>query len=300
MSGSFDVRTAGSIQSWIASGQPYAWVEARGGQWNHDDWLTLLQALQTSPYGPLEPDAVGMVLEDLKRQRANLQRWWDSGEPRRWVEARQGAWGHTDWLALIETLQQSEYGPLQPQAVGRMLEEIKSQYWTLRRWEASGEAQQWVEAHQGVWDHADWLALVETLRGSEYATVDLYAVGELLERLKAQRANLRRWSDSGEPRRWVEARGGSWDHGDWLALVDGLEHSEYGPLQAEAVGTMLEGLKAEQSQPQANPSSSQPESEIAVPQYPWSQADCLCLLDALAPSLGLEEDFPATLFIRAA
>ena len=281
MSGTCHVKTAANLRRWAESGQPQAWVEAHAGQWNHEEWLALLQRLQTSKFWPLEPDAVGLVLEDLKRQRANLQRWWESGEPRHWVESHQGAWDHDDWLDLIGTLQQSAYGPLQPAAVGRMLEEIKTQYWTLRRWEASGQPRAWVDDRQGAWDHTDWLELVETLEQSEYWPIDLNAVGELVENMKAERANLQRWRQSDEPRQWVESRQGTWAHGDWLALLETLRQSEYWPMQRDAVGAVLEEQKGEQCRLQVEEMERPPLRCAEAEVDPFGEADWLSLLHRL-------------------
>jgi hypothetical protein len=67
----------------------------------------------------------------LRPETENLQRWRDSGLPRSWVEAHKGQWNHEDWLGLLETLQHSPYWPMQPDDVGRVLEEVKS---GLREW----------------------------------------------------------------------------------------------------------------------------------------------------------------------
>jgi hypothetical protein len=63
---------AENLRRWRESGQARTWVEARQGRWNHDDWLALLEELKRSPFWPMPPDAVGLVLEDEKRER--LQR----------------------------------------------------------------------------------------------------------------------------------------------------------------------------------------------------------------------------------
>ena len=57
--------------------------------------------------------------------------------------------------------------------------------------------------------------------------------------------NLRRWRESGQPRQWVKAHQGSWNHDDWLALLDELKHSSYWPMQPDAVGLVLEETKCE-------------------------------------------------------
>lgn len=61
-------REAENLRRWRASGQARAWIASRRGQWNHDDWLSLLEELQRSPFWPMHPDAVGQVLEETKRE----------------------------------------------------------------------------------------------------------------------------------------------------------------------------------------------------------------------------------------
>src|SRR5207249_2757776 len=143
------------------------WVEAHRGQWEHHHWMTLLAGLQCW-LGPLDPAAVGGTLEEMRRQYWALERWVASGAPLRWVEEHQGRWEHADWLEQLEALEHSEYGPLAPEGVGRVLEECKRAYWNLRRWEASGAPHRWVEAHRGRWTNADWLGLLAGLEHSEF------------------------------------------------------------------------------------------------------------------------------------
>jgi hypothetical protein len=59
---------ADNLKHWRESGQARTWVQARKGQWNHGDWLSLLEELKRSPYWPMEPAAVGQVLEETKRE----------------------------------------------------------------------------------------------------------------------------------------------------------------------------------------------------------------------------------------
>ncbi len=61
-------REAENLRRWRASGQARAWVAAHHGQWNHDDWLALLEELKRSPFWPMHPDAVGQVLEEIRRE----------------------------------------------------------------------------------------------------------------------------------------------------------------------------------------------------------------------------------------
>jgi hypothetical protein len=60
---------ADNLRRWQESGQARAWVEAHQGRWDHDDWLALLEELRRSPFWPLQQDAVGRVLEELKLER---------------------------------------------------------------------------------------------------------------------------------------------------------------------------------------------------------------------------------------
>lgn len=78
--------------------------------------VTQWQAPAKSETKPLSP----------RPESENLKRWRESGQPRSWVEAHKGQWNHQDWLGLLETLQRSPYWPMQPDDVGRVLEEVKS------------------------------------------------------------------------------------------------------------------------------------------------------------------------------
>jgi hypothetical protein len=65
-------RTAGpaspeeNLRRWRQSAAP-AWVATRRGQWNHQDWLDLLEGLKRSEYWPMNPNEIGQTLEELKR-----------------------------------------------------------------------------------------------------------------------------------------------------------------------------------------------------------------------------------------
>jgi hypothetical protein len=56
----------------------------------------------------------------------NLKRWRESGKARAWVEARNGHWNHDDWVALLDSLKASEFWPMNPEAIGHTLEELKN------------------------------------------------------------------------------------------------------------------------------------------------------------------------------
>jgi hypothetical protein len=59
---------AENLKRWRVAGKARAWVEAHQGCWDHHDWLTLLEELRRSPFWPMQPDAIGLALEDERRQ----------------------------------------------------------------------------------------------------------------------------------------------------------------------------------------------------------------------------------------
>ncbi len=59
---------ADNLRRWRESGQAWAWVEAQGGRWDHDAWLALLDDLKRSSFWPMHPDAVGLALEEIRRE----------------------------------------------------------------------------------------------------------------------------------------------------------------------------------------------------------------------------------------
>jgi hypothetical protein len=248
------------------------WVEAHEGVWNHEDWLALREELRRRGLNGPEFDEVARGLERRKVEYGNLRRWRESGEPWRWVEAHGGAWGHHDWMTLLAGLQ-CWLGPLDTEAVGRTLESVKGQFWALQRWIASGAPARWVEEHGGQWNHADWQELLESLARSEYGALPAEGVGRALEESKRAWWNLRRWEDSGEPYRWVEAHRGRWNHSDWLRLLAGLERSEFWPLAPEVVGAALERARRSYEGLQRWMLSGAPRLWVAMRGGQWTPAD---------------------------
>lgn len=57
-----------NLNRWRTSGLPEQWVRQRHSQWHHQDWLRLLDDLRSSPYWPMRPDDVGLVLEYFKKK----------------------------------------------------------------------------------------------------------------------------------------------------------------------------------------------------------------------------------------
>ncbi len=277
-----------NLRRWRTSGRAWQWITAHGGVWTHDDWLALLESLQQSEYWPLDPTEVGTLLEELRPLARNLERWKQSGLPARWVEARQGVWNHADWLALIETLQHSEYWPLDLTTVGETLEELKHTYHNLIRWQLSGHPRRWVEGRQGYWDDEAWQSLLSALRQSEFWPLDVAGVARVVEGHQREWWNLRRWRDSGLARRWVEVHDGRWNHDDWLALLASLRASGYWPIDPEAVGRLLEDTREEWLNLRRWQASGQPQRWVA--EHPGEQSDAA--FEALLETLWQTEYWP--------
>jgi hypothetical protein len=229
---------------WQTSGHGRRWVAARRGQWDDRAWAGLLDELRRSAYWPLDVGAVERALAELKAEWWNLHRWRASGLARRWVAARDGRWGHDDWLALLASLRASGFWPVDPAAVGRALEEVRTEWANLRRWEASGAPRRWVDARGGRWSRGDWNALLDALFHSDFWPLDPAAAAGLLQRLAAETRNLRAWRVAGGPRRWVTAHPDGWNHDDWLGLLTELRASAYWPLRPADVGAELEATRA--------------------------------------------------------
>jgi hypothetical protein len=85
------------------------------------------------PTAPPMKERLSNAADEEKRtplppEAENLRRWRESGQARSWVQARQGRWGHADWLALLDDLRRSPFWPMDPEAVGLVLEEEKRQW----------------------------------------------------------------------------------------------------------------------------------------------------------------------------
>jgi hypothetical protein len=63
-----------NLRRWRESGEARAWVEARQGRWDHQQWLALLESLRRSAYWPMKPESVGLALEEIKRDWANRRK----------------------------------------------------------------------------------------------------------------------------------------------------------------------------------------------------------------------------------
>ena len=53
-------------EKWARSGQPEHWVNEHQGQWNHDDWVALLNELRNTPFWPMEETAIARTVEEHK------------------------------------------------------------------------------------------------------------------------------------------------------------------------------------------------------------------------------------------
>lgn len=269
------------LRLWQQSGAPFRWVEARRGEWHHQDWLDLLADLSRSGYGSLEPDAVGLVLEETRRQWRNLRRWQEAGAARRWVEECQGRWNHDDWLVLLRDLRESDFWPLDLDQVGAVLERLRAEWCNLQRWKQSDGPRWWVQAHRGHWDHEDWLALLDTLEHSEYWPLNPNEVGQALEETKTRWWNLRRWEESGALQRWVETHPEPWSQTDWFKLLQELGQSAFWPMDVEALEQALQAAAAEERNLRHWELSGEPQRWVEERRGEWDHGDWAALLGAL-------------------
>src|SRR5262249_16278399 len=138
--------------------EPWRWVASRGGKWSHHEWMTLLAGLQCW-LGPIDPVALGELLEHYGRVYRDWQRWIATGMARRWVDAREGHRGHEQWLGFVEVVRVSGFPDLPADLIGQTLEECKAAYWRLRHWESSAETYRWVESRRGQWNDTEWRRL---------------------------------------------------------------------------------------------------------------------------------------------
>ena len=215
------------------------------------------------------------------RDADNLRRWKDSGQPRSWIEAHQGQWNHADWQSLVESLRQSDFWPMDLEAVSGVLDEVKKQASNLRRWQEVGLPRLWVGSHHGQWNHDDWRALVEILKRSAFWPLDLDAVAVALEEVKRRYWNLHRWKASGQPGRWLASYQGEWAHSDWLALVESLQQSDFWPMYLDAVSGVLEEVKRANANLQRLQEEGLPQLWVRSHGGRWNHDDWLALLDLL-------------------
>src|SRR5207245_5296260 len=69
----------------------------------------------------------------LKIEKSNLQRWQASDLPRAWIASHQGNDQEADRLALLDTLQNSEFGPLDSSDALQVLDDQRIRYHKIGR-----------------------------------------------------------------------------------------------------------------------------------------------------------------------
>jgi formylglycine-generating enzyme required for sulfatase activity len=69
-----ELQQRANLGRWKASGEPRQWVEEHQGEWNHQDWLVLVDRVMGSEYWPLNPDEMTAALEEIKGAWARDQR----------------------------------------------------------------------------------------------------------------------------------------------------------------------------------------------------------------------------------
>jgi len=85
-----------------------------------------LSCSSTPPAPAVNGPAVLLSRDSRQQMEENLRRWRQSHFPRSWVKQHPAGWNHQDWVDLLARLEKSEYWPMDPAAIGAVLEEIKS------------------------------------------------------------------------------------------------------------------------------------------------------------------------------
>ena len=82
--------------------------------------------------------------------------------------------------------------------------------------------------------------------------------------MQLQAQNLARWERSGYPRKWAEDHGGQWTDKDWIELLDKLKHTDFWPMEPDAIGRVLEEQKRSVRTGTGSSSTSAPVEESAA------------------------------------
>src|SRR4051812_24071464 len=98
------------------------------------------------------------------------------------------------------------------------------------------------------------------------------------------RERVCRWKKSGEPGLWIESHQGRWGHEDWLSLLNGLQQTDFWPMEPTEVGTALEEEKTEQFNFHRWQDSGQPRQWVAAQHGTWTHDDWQALLGSLQKS----------------
>jgi hypothetical protein len=64
-------KQAENLDRWKRSGDAERWIVEHRGDWSEEDWQTLLATLERGQFCPLDPTAVGLHLETLKKHYLN-------------------------------------------------------------------------------------------------------------------------------------------------------------------------------------------------------------------------------------
>ena len=105
------------------------------------------QEERQDPMGKVQTEHERQTQKDATREQEgsseetqNLLRWEQSGLPRKWVDDHRGQWTHLDWLDLLAKLKRTDFWPMEPNAMGKLLEEQKDSR-TLSRSASHAEAE---------------------------------------------------------------------------------------------------------------------------------------------------------------
>jgi ribosomal protein S27E len=120
----------------------------------------------------------------------------------------------------------------------------------VNRWKESGGHHEWVEARCGEWGAYSVDILLEDLKDSEFWPMTTEQISQSLQeatdhylKTQAEQMNVRRWSQSDDPFRWMLASDGNWTHADLITLVERLKLSSFWPMKLNDIEIVLEQSK---------------------------------------------------------
>ena len=139
-----------NLEFWKGTGQAEGWVRLRGGVWNHQQWCAFLKGLEKLSYWPMDPDQVGVFIEQVRDayiEERNLQTWIETCHPSLWIIEHGYAWNDEQWLSLLNEFHTTPYWPMDPDQIGLTLSQERDALSAIN----IEERQVWTKIHAGAY-----------------------------------------------------------------------------------------------------------------------------------------------------